>query len=219
MRSILYTLVLYLGLTGYTQAAIFSFNAGDFTLNPVFSTVEDFTVSIEIDGPLEAGGTYGNTDIVSVDYGVSGTLAKNTPSGFRAFDLIRNGIDQTEFVAQGSTFTLEVSPTADLSDGLQRSEITNLVLNFIELGTGRYHPPVFQIGSDGTGSIRNAANSGGVNPSTGMVVDVEEGEEYITEFTFDPAMLTLSQPLPPAPVPLNCYTINSSNNNTITFCL
>ena len=215
MRIFFYTTAFYLGLAGCAHAVVFSFNAEDFTLNPTFSSVQEFTVSIEFNGPLEAGGFYGNTDIVSVDYQVSGSLAKNTPSGFVGFDLVRNEIDSTEFDQQGSTFILEVSPTADLSDGLQINEISRLELDFLEQGTGRYHPPVFQIGSDGTGSIRNAANSGGVNPATQEVVDVEEGEEYVTEFTFDPGTLTLSPPL----VPLDCYSITSGNNKTIVFCL
>ena len=37
----------------------------------------------------------------------------------------------------------------------------------------------------------NSNNLGGINPSSGMMVDVELGEEYITELAFDPNALTL----------------------------
>lgn len=41
-----------------------------------------------------------------------------------------------------------------------------------------------------------ANNSGGVNPSSHQVVDVALGEEYITSLTFDPASVTVTQPIP-----------------------
>ena len=60
-----------------------------------------------------------------------------------------------------------------------------------EVGTGRYHPAIVQLNADGTGSIRNSNNTGGINPSTELEVDVDFGEEYITELTFTPSTLTL----------------------------
>lgn len=45
--------------------------------------------------------------------------------------------------------------------------------------------------SRGTGSIRNAANTGGINPLTGVEVNAVEGDEYVAHLTFDPAVLTL----------------------------
>lgn len=65
-----------------------------------------------------------------------------------------------------------------------------------EVGTGRYHPALFQLNSNGTGSTRNSNNSGGTNPSSGEVVDVDFGEEYITDLTFDPGQLTLAAAVP-----------------------
>lgn len=91
--------------------------------------------------------------------------------------------------------TFEVDITADLSDGLQVSELvgTGIVFEFDgrEVGTGRYHPAIVQLNADGTGSIRNSNNTGGINPGSGMEVDVDFGEEYITELTFIPSTLTL----------------------------
>ena len=81
------------------------------------------------------------------------------------------------------------------SDGLQVSELvgTGIVFEFNgrEVGTGRYHPALVQLNADGTGSIRNSNNTGGINPGSGLVVDVDFGEEYITELTFDPSTLTV----------------------------
>ncbi len=55
---------------------------------------------------------------------------------------------------------------------------------------------MFQLNSDGTGSIRNSNNLGGINPSSGQVVDVDFGEEYITNLTFSPDQLTLVSAVP-----------------------
>ena len=41
-----------------------------------------------------------------------------------------------------------------------------------------------------------ASHTGGVNPSSHQVVDVALGEEYITSLTFDPASVTVTQPIP-----------------------
>ncbi|MFT5488752.1 MAG: hypothetical protein ACI9MU_003680, partial [Alphaproteobacteria bacterium] len=114
----------------------------------------------------------------------------------------------SDFYSQGSALSFGVSALADLSDGLQVSELVGVdpvfLFNGREVGTGRYHPALFQLNADGTGSIRNSDNFGGTNPSSGMVVDVEFGEEYITELTFDASRLTLATavPEPSAGLPL-----------------
>ena len=174
-------------------ADLLTFQASDFGLNPTFSEVSTFAFSIDLAVPVTAGSSYSNPALTRVDYNVSGTL-DDTPSGFPAFNLIR-AILGSEFYSQGSSMAFEVDITADLSDGLQVSELvgTGIVFEFNgrEVGTGRYHPAIVQLNADGTGSIRNSNNKGGINPSSGMEVDVDFGEEYITELTFTPSTLTL----------------------------
>lgn len=154
---------------------------------------------IDIDGPLVAGVSYTNPSLNSVVYNVSGALAPGTPSGFTGFILERT-ITGTEYYAQGSSLGFEIAANADLSDGLQVSELVGsdsiFVFNGREVNTGRYHPALFQLNSDGTGSIRNSNNMGGTNPSSGNVVDVDFGEEYITNLVFDPGQLTLAAAVP-----------------------
>ena len=180
------------------HALVISFEASDFTLNPIFSNVQTFEFEIDVADPLLPGMTYNNPGLNGVDYHVFGTLDV-TPSGFFAFDLNRS-IGGTEFYTQGSSLSFEISATANLSDGLQVSDLagTGTVFEFNgrEVGTGRYHPALFQLNSDGTGSIRNSNNMGGINPGSGLEVDVTFGEEYITEFTFDPTALTLAPTVP-----------------------
>lgn len=169
------------------------FQASDFGLSPTFSDVRTFEFSINIAVPVTAGSSYSNPELTRVDYHVFGTL-DDTPSGFPAFNLVRD-ILGSEFYSQGSSMTFEVDITADLSDGIQVSELvgTGIVFEFNgrEVDTGRYHPALVQLNADGTGSIRNSNNKGGINPGSGLEVDVDFGEEYITELTFDPSTLTL----------------------------
>lgn len=177
----------------FSWADSLTFQASDFGLNPTFSDVRTFEFSINLAVPVTAGSSYSDPELTRVDYHVYGTL-DDTPSGFPAFDLFRT-ILGSEFYSQGSSMTFEVDITADLSDGLQVSELvgTGVVFEFNgrEVGTGRYHPALFQLNADGTGSIRNSNNMGGINPGSGLEVDVDFGEEYITELTFNPATLTL----------------------------
>lgn len=190
------------------QAFVISFEASDFGLNPTFSNVQTFEFTIDIAGPLTAGTVYNDPALTGVDYRVFGALGA-TPSGFPAFNLVRS-IGGGEFYSQGSSLSFEVSAAADLTDGLQVSELVGtdpvFVFNGLELGTGRYHPALFQLNADGTGSIRNSDNMGGINPGSGLVVDVEAGEEYITELTFNANNLTLAEaiavPEPSAGLPL-----------------
>ncbi|MEO1530108.1 MAG: PEP-CTERM sorting domain-containing protein [Planctomycetota bacterium] len=194
MRSTLSGLVLMMLFFGQARADIVTFEASDFGLNPTFSNVRTFRFEIDIAAPITPGAILDNPTLNGVRYNVFGQLAAGTPSGFSAFDL-RREIGGDEFYAQGSSLSLQIANDADLTDGLQASELVGadpvFVFNGREVGTGRYHPAVVRLNADGTGSIRNSNNMGGVNPATNEVVDVEEGEEYITELTFTPSALTL----------------------------
>jgi len=123
-----------------------------------------------------------------VIYSASGSLEPGTPSTFSSFALSRT-IGGVEFYSQGSSFSFTIDAAADLSDGLQLSELTGtdpvFSFNVRELGTGRFHPALVQLNADGTGSIRNSNNE----PTAGAPIDF--GAEYITGLTFDPSSLTL----------------------------
>lgn len=181
---------------GPAAAFTLAFSAADFGLNPTHSNVVNFTFAIEVAGPL-APGVYSDPVLVGVDYQVNGSLAAGTPSGFPAFFLVRN-IGGAEFYAQGSSLDFEISALADLSDGLQVSELVGgagvFVFDGHETDTGRYHPALFELNSDGTGLLRNADNMGGINPSSMQEVNVQIGDEYVTELSFDPNALTLVVP-------------------------
>ena len=184
----------------FAQAAVITFSDVDFGKTPIFNNVQAFSFTIDISGPLTAGLSYNNPSLNSVEYSVSGSLLPDgSPSGFPRFNLERN-ISGADFYAQGSSLNFEIAASADLSNGLQVSELVGSDPVFFfdgrEVGTGRYHPALFQLNSDGTGSIRNSNNSGGTNPSSGEVVDVDFGEEYITDLTFDPGQLTLAAAVP-----------------------
>jgi hypothetical protein len=191
------------GLSSTVQAAVINFEAADFGVSPEFSNVETFNFTIDLVGPLSAGMAYTNPTLNSVVYGVSGSL-DSTPSGFSGFDLQRT-ISSADFYGQGSSLEFSISALADLSDGLQASELEAngiapvFVFDGREVGTGRYHPALVKLYADGTGKIENSNNTGGINPSSGMEVDVDFGEEYITNLSFDPATLTLAEvPVPAA---------------------
>jgi hypothetical protein len=179
-------------------ADLIEFEASDFTVTPTFSDVQTFQFSIELAAELMPGVIYSNPEIIGIEYNVSEALA-DTPSGFPAFALQRT-IGGEEFYAQGNSMSFEIAASADLTDGLQISELVGDALVFLfnarEVDTGRYHPPLFQLNADGSGSIQNTHNPGGINPASGEEVDVDFGEEYITELGFDPAVLTLTGPLP-----------------------
>ena len=181
------------------RAWVMTFEAADFGLNPTFSNVQTFAFTIDIADPMVAGGVYNNPTLNSVVYNVFGVLAA-TPSGFPAFNLQRT-IGGAEFYNQGSSLSFSISPTANIADGLHLSDLSGadpvLVFNGREVGTGRYHPALVELNADGTGLIRNSNNVGGVNPGSLQVVDVDIGDEYVTELTFDPNSLHLAQ----APVP------------------
>jgi hypothetical protein len=185
-------------VAGPAAAFTLAFSSDDFVVTPTFSNVRVFSFSIEIAGPL-APGSYVDPAIDQVQYSVRGSLAAGTPSGFPAFALERT-ITGSDFYAQMSSLRFEISSSADLSDGLQVAELVGadpvFVFNGREVDTGRYHPAIVRLNADGTGSIRNSNNSGGTNPATGMIVDVAEGQEYISSLSFDPDRLTLAVPEP-----------------------
>jgi len=154
------------------------------------------------------GNAYINPTISGVDYTLKGNLPNATPSGFAAFALNRpehppSGLTfpGTEFYGQGSSLRFAIKAGADLNDGLQASELDDLggglifELDAREVGTGRYHPPLLRLFSDGTGRLQNSNNFGGINPATNMMVDVDFGEEYISDLMFDPD-LTLATGVP-----------------------
>jgi hypothetical protein len=187
-------------------ADIIEFEADDFSVTPTFSDVQSFQFAIDVSSQLIPGTSYNNPQLYCVDYLVSGSLS-DTPSGFRSFGLERT-IAGDEYYNQGSSMQFEIDVSADLSDGLQVSELVGdglvFQLNAREVDTGRYHPPLFELNSDGSGSIRNSNNQGGINPGSMMEVDVDFGEEFITELTFDPAALTLVAP-PGEPVKADSF--------------
>lgn len=186
---------------------IIAFEASDFGLTTVFSNVTTFEFTIDIADPIVAGQTYTNPALNSVDYRVFGTLAA-TPSGFPAFNLVRS-ITHADFYAQGSSLSFAIDAAADLTDGLQLSELTGtdpvFVFNGREVGTGRYHPALVELNADGTGRIQNSNNFGGVNPFNMMTVDVTFGEEYITDLTFNASSLTLIQNVSQVPEPTGLW--------------
>ena len=188
--------------TANAQNMILSVSSNDFQVTPVFSDVDTFGINIEIDGPL-ATGQYINPDIVSVSYGVSGTLVAGTPSGFPAFALQRD-MTGTEFYAQGSSLSFNIMPTAVLSDGVQAAELVGGTLIFTfngrEIGNGRFHPALLELNMDGTGRIQNSNNVVVEVP----LQEVNFGDEYITDLIFDPGNTTLltGTPVAPPPVPV-----------------
>ncbi|MGB5324892.1 MAG: hypothetical protein WBN40_05635 [Pseudomonadales bacterium] len=196
-----------------TSAATITFSNSDFGINTVYSSVSTFAFSIEIQGGLVAGSSYNNPALAGVDYSVFGTLAAGTPSGFSGFNLVRN-IGGAEFYTQGSSLNFAIDAGADLSDGLQFDELSGsgavFVFNGRELGTGRYHPSLLELNSDGTGLLRNSNNNGGINPGSGQVVAVEIGQEYITELTFNPATFTLASASAVVPIPAAALLFGSS---------
>lgn len=202
------------------KAVELRFAFSDFTLNqgavvtPNFNIALggglpfDFAFRIDLDGNLVPGQTVTNADIVEVEYFVEGTLAVGTPSGFPGFALRRpqnpgtETLAGAEWIAQGSTLSFEIDGGADLNDGLQIDELVSnggvrFLLSALEVGTGRYHPPVFRIFDDGTATFTNAANNGGVNPVTNMVVNVNEGDEYFANLLVSDSFSLVSVPLPP----------------------
>jgi hypothetical protein len=73
----------------------------------------------------------------------------------------------------------------------------------LDQNPGRYHPPIFTLNADGTGQLVNANNmSIFPNPpppaGSGLLVDVNVGDEYDVDLTFDTS-LTIAAPIPIPP--------------------
>jgi hypothetical protein len=176
------------------------FNQDTFTVNDTFNDIRIFDFEIRLAGDPVAG-VYANPELVGVDYRVFGVLPTTTPSGFPAFDLRRPQADGAklsgaEFYGQGSSLNFEIAAGVDATDGIQFSELaggTDPIFTFDgrEVDTGRYHPPIITLNADGTGLFQNSNNMGGINPGNGLEVDVEYGEEYISELVFDPTTLQI----------------------------
>ena len=175
-----------------------SFSSDDFTVSPTFSSVTNFSFLIDINAPLTPG-SYINPAINNIEYEVQGMLVPGTPSGFPAFFLQRN-ITGSEFYNQGSSLRFEISNTADLSDGLQVSELTGTDPVFVfdgrEIDNGRFHPALLQLNSNGTGSIRNSNNIISLDPLN----QIDFGDEYISDLAFIPDELTLAEAQVPEPL-------------------
>jgi hypothetical protein len=195
------TVVVSLAAVGLVngQTMTLSTSSSDYAeLTNVFSDVDFFTIEIEIDAPL-APGVYVDPDIVRVIYQVTGDLVPGTPSNFPAFDLQRD-ISGAEFYAQGSSLSFEIAPSAVLDDGIQAAELAGnaviLTFNAREVDNGRFHPAILTLNADGTGRIQNSDNVPTQNP----LVQVNFGEEYITDLRFDPGNITLIKETPPPAV-------------------
>ncbi len=191
MFRFLSVLTIGLAATGAAQAQTMTFSTSSdaYQVTPRFSDVGFFTITVEIDEPL-AVGAYVDPEIVTVNYQVSGVLEPGTPSGFTAFDLQRS-MSGTEFYAQGSSLSFEIAPSAVLDDGVQAAELVGggvvLTFNGREIDNGRFHPALLELRADGNGRIQNSNNV----PSTDPLVEVDFGEEYITDLAFDPGNMTL----------------------------
>ena len=207
-------------LVSGVQGFVLSFQASDFGRNPVFSSVTTFGFEARIDEVFRSG-DFSDPVIGLIGYNVSGALDSSTPSGFPSFafqlsDLGSLPSTPSGLISGSSFYSLNadapvgtrldfsILPSADLSDGLQVSELAgtgdDVVFRFNgrEVGTGRYHPALIELRADGTGTIQNSNNFGGDNPQDNSPdeIDVDFGEEYITDLTFDPAALTIAVPEP-----------------------
>lgn len=210
------TALLWVGSAAPANAFTIQFSnasEGITQINPTFSNVSVFNLELEFAGPLIAGATYDSSSLVEVQYYVEGALGA-TPSGFTFFALNRTPagegvITPSEWVAQGSSLFFEISSSADLFDGLQLDELVPDTLGMIleidarefeRLDRARYHPPILQLYADGTGLFQNSNNSSGststVNPGNGMLVDVDYGDEYVTELVLTNSGVTIVTPEP-----------------------
>lgn len=190
--------VLFIGLIFFTQADAqsmsLSTSSNDYQISNVFGNVDFFMIVIEFNEPLTPG-VYIDPDIVSVTYQVTGELAAGTPSGFPAFDLQRD-ITGADFYAQGSSLSFEIAQFAVLSDGVQAAELVGnapiLTFNGREVDNGRFHPALLELNANGTGRIQNSDNVPSLNP----LLEVNFGDEYITDLVFDPGNTTLITGVP-----------------------
>ena len=199
------SLLCLLATSAYAQTTL-QIDEADFGITNSFNEVDLFEFNIDLPSNLVAGQSYVDPSISQIDYRVDGDLtAMGSPSGFPGFRLIRN-YSGAEFYAQSPDATLqfEIDSAADLSDGLQLSELASngtdpiLLFNARELNQdpGRYHPPVLSLFADGTGLLQNANNQSTIlNPDSNALVDIDFGEEYIINLSFDPSSVTIGGPV------------------------
>ena len=205
--------------TSLSSGFVISFDDSDFGTSAAFSNVTNFDFEAQISGAIRTG-QFLDPELDAIGYNVSGTLDV-TPSGFPGFSfqlshliapppappsLIPGSLFYrlNSLAPVGDRFAFTILESADLSDGLQVSELAgsgnDVVFRFngCEVDTGRYHPTFIELRADGTGIIQNANNTGGDNPQDGFVgdIDVDFGEEFITNLTFDPSTLTIAIPEP-----------------------
>jgi hypothetical protein len=173
-----------------TNAFVLRFSNTDFSADTLFSDVDEFSFEIDIDNELMAG-VFNDPIINAVNYTVSGVLESGTPSGFSAFQLVRE-IDGEDFYLQGSSLWFQISSTANLNDGLDLSELVPnpngeiLIFNGREVGNGRFHPALLVLREDGSGRIQNSNN---IPDIAGGEVSI--GAEYITDLQFDPQQVAI----------------------------
>ena len=116
------------------------------------------------------------------------------------------------FTNQGSSLQFHIAPGADLTDGVQISDLMTLAdfnlpsslgpdpsLSSVagpgnpvfvfngredngETGESRFHPALLVLNNDGTGSIRNSNNIVNLNGFT----EIAFGSEYVTNLTLHP---------------------------------
>jgi len=191
MRQLILVCLLSLAFAGtaIAQTMAFTTTNADYQVANVFSDVDTFSITVIIDAPL-APGVYVNPDIISVSYAVSGSLTPGTPSGFPSFALQRD-MDGTEFYAQGSSLSFEISQAAVLSDGVQVAELIGndivLVYNAREVDNGRFHPALLELRANGTGQIQNSDNVIVANP----LQQINFADEYVNSLQFDPGNTTV----------------------------
>jgi len=215
-------------ITTPAHAFLISFSNADFGTTTTFSNVTTFSFSIEI-GDLLQTGAYSNPINTGIDYSVSGSLESNTPSTFSAFALHRPepgapAIPGSVFYGQGSSLQFEIAADADLTDGVQITDLAELA-DFalpslltepdplLSAVTGSSSNPVFVFNGreiqDITGFSRfhptllvlYSDGTGSLRNSNNIVnkndyTEIEFGSEYITNLTFDPAITTLIAPVP-----------------------
>ena len=126
-------------IPGQANAHVLSFSGSDFATSIIFSNVTTFDFYVQGAAPLVAGGSYRDPGILDIQYSVSGSLG-TTPSGFTAFGFRLDHlfssssppITGTDFHALnpdasvGNTLSFDISPTANLADGLQVSELLEI---------------------------------------------------------------------------------------------
>lgn len=174
---------------------VFDFDLTDFSHTDVVSDIRIMDFVIDLDATL-APGVFVDTAVNQIDYRIFGVLVPGTPSGFPAFDLNRT-IVGNDFYTQGGSMRFAIAAGADLTDGLQVSDLVDngvdpvFELNAREVLTGRFHPAHLRLFGDGTGILQNSNNV-----PNGMIGEIAAGAEYVTNLNFAPATFTLVAAVP-----------------------